>query len=83
MRTTVTLDPEVLTLVRKLMTARGLSFKEAVNTAIRAGLAPSEQEQARTPTFSMGIPKVPVEHALRVAAELEDDELRRKLSTGR
>lgn len=83
MRTTVTLDSDVLAMVRKLRTARGLSFKEAVNTAIRAGLAPSEQEEVHTPTFSMGIPKVPVEHALRVAAELEDDELRRKLSAGR
>lgn len=83
MRTTVTLDADVLAMVRKLMTARGLSFKEAVNTAIRAGLAPSEQEEVYTPTFSMGIPKLPVEHALRVAAELEDDELRRKLGAGR
>lgn len=83
MRTTLTLDDDVLLLVRQLMTARGLTFKEAVNTAIRAGLAPSKEEPTRTPTFAMGAPKVQVTQALRVAAELEDDELRRKLSTGR
>lgn len=82
MRTTITLEADVAALVRKLMADRGLSFKEAVNTAIRVGLAPSDRDQARTPTFSMGPPAVPLDHALRVAAELEDAELQRKLSTG-
>jgi hypothetical protein len=81
MRTTVTLDPDVNALVRKLMRERGLSFKEAVNVAIRSGLAPEPRGSAsRTSTFDLGTPLVPVEKALRLAGELEDEELARKLA---
>lgn len=81
MRTTITLEPDVEALVKKLMRERGLSFKEAVNQAIRAALAsPVEAEPFRTPTFSMGYdPSIPWDKALRLAAELEDEELARKL----
>ena len=84
MRTTITLDPDVAALVQKLMSERNLTFKEAVNSAIRAGLATKRTRTPfRTPTFEMGPPAVPLEHALRLADDLADDELRRKLSTGR
>lgn len=84
MRTTITLDADVEALVRKVMAERGLTFKEAVNMAIRAGLtAKGERTAFRTPTFDMGEPAVPLDHALRLAEDLEDDELRRKVSTGR
>jgi len=39
MRTTVTLDPDTRLLVERAMRERGLTFKQAVNEAIRAGLA--------------------------------------------
>ena len=82
MRTTVTLDPDVDALVRRVMRERGLSFKEAVNEAIRAGLAPrSEQPTTGTPTFRMGFnPTIPLDKALRLSGELEDEELTRKLA---
>ena len=38
MRTTVTLEPDVEALLRTAMKERGLSFKEALNSAVRAGL---------------------------------------------
>lgn len=81
MRTTVTLEPDVEALVKKLMSDRGLSFKDAVNHAIRAGLAQSSRPRRfRTPTFAMGFdPSVPWGKALRLAGELEDEELARKL----
>jgi hypothetical protein len=83
MRTTVTLDPDVEALVKKLMARRHLSFKEALNQAIRAGLAPDQpREPFRTPTFSMGEPLVDIDRALRLVAELEDQELSRKLARG-
>lgn len=80
MRTTVTLDPDVEALVKALMRKRGLSFKKAINEAIRAGLAPSIKEAPfRTPTFCMGFePTIPWDKALRLAAELEDEELLRR-----
>lgn len=83
MRTTITLDPDVEALVRKLMAERGLTFKEAVNNALRSALAASERKEFRTPTFSMGRPTVPLDQALRVAAELEDAEIQRELSVGK
>ncbi len=84
MRTTITLEPDTDALVRRLMRERGLSFKQAVNEAIRAGSPAAVRRRAfRTPTFDMGRPAVPVEHALRLAGELEDEELVRKLAARR
>jgi Ribbon-helix-helix protein, copG family len=81
-RTTVTLDPDVAALLERLMRERGMSFKQAINHAIRAGLAePPDRPPMRTPTFHMGFePAVPWDKALRLAAELEDDELARRLA---
>lgn len=82
MRTTVTLEPDVEALLKRLMRERGMSFKEAVNYAIRAGLArPAGRTRVRTPTFRMGFePSIPWDRALRLAAELEDEELARRLA---
>jgi hypothetical protein len=79
MRTTITLEPDVEALVKRLMRERGLSFKEAVNTAIRAGAA-RPTSAFRTPTFDMGEPLVDLTKALRLAGELEDEELLRRLA---
>lgn len=83
MRTTVTLDPDVETLVKRLMRERGLSFKEAVNHAIRSGLAAMPaREPFSTPTFRMGFdPSIPWDRALSMAGQLEDDELMRRLAS--
>ena len=78
----MTLDPDVEAIIRKLMAERGLSFKEALNTAVRAGLSGERVEPFTTPTYSMGKPAVPLDHALRIAAELEDAEIRRELNVG-
>jgi hypothetical protein len=85
MRTTVTLDPDVEALVRKLMRERGIGFKAALNEAIRSGLrppGPGHPVQAPpTPTFKMGFaPEANLDKALALAARLEDEALARKLS---
>lgn len=81
MRTTVTLDADVDALVKRLMREHGIGFKEAVNQAIRAGLAPEGRAPFRTPTFRLGFdPAVRWDKALRLAADLEDDELTRRLA---
>ncbi len=81
MRTTVTLEPDVEALLRRAMSERGLSFKAAVNEAIRAGLAPKERKRFRTPTYSMGRREgVDLDKALRLAGELEDEEMIRRIS---
>jgi len=84
MRTTVTLDPDVYARIRKLMRERGLSFNDAVNTAIREGLADQgERQPFETPTFEMGPARVPLERALTLAGELEDERLLRKRFFGK
>jgi hypothetical protein len=80
MRTTITLEPDVEALIKKVMRERGVSFKEAVNQALRKALATGTGgEPYRTQTFQMGAPRVPLDRALQVAADLEDDEIVRKL----
>ena len=84
MRTTVTLDTDTHAIIQRLMRDRSMTFKEAVNEAIRAGAASrSRRRTARTPTFDMGAPRVMLDGALRLAAELEDEEIRRKLDRRR
>ncbi len=83
MRTTVTLDPDADDIVRRLMREGGLSFKEAVNAAIRAGAPGRRRRRHRTPTFDLGAQGTPLDKALRLASELEDAELVRKLAARR
>jgi hypothetical protein len=79
----VTLDPDVEALLRKMMRERGLSFKAALNQAVREGLvkAPGGRRRFRQKTHKMGFrPEVPLDKALSLAAALEDEEIVRKLS---
>ena len=81
MRTTVSLEPDTDAIVRRLMRDRGLTFKQALNEAIRAGAARRRAGRPyRTRTADMGLTTIPLDKAVRLAAELEDDELLRKLS---
>jgi hypothetical protein len=80
-RTTITLDPDVAALIKQTMARRRISFKQAVNEAIKAGLTGGRASQPfETPTFRMGKPAVPLTHALRLAAEMEDEEIVRELA---
>lgn len=80
-RTTVTLDPDVAARLRESARRRGVSFKEALNSAIRAGLAAGRSEKPyRTPSRSLGLRAgVNLDKALQLASEIEDAELMRKL----
>ena len=83
MRTTVTLDPDTEQIVRRHMRERNLSFKEAINEAIRRGLAAETGgREFRTETASMGESRVPLDRALQLVADLEDDELLRRMRSG-
>ena len=80
----MTLDPDVEAQLRSLMKERGMTFKEALNSMLRAGLqarpgrAPRKFRQR---TFRMGFqPEAVLDKALTIAAALEDEEIVRKLS---
>jgi hypothetical protein len=82
MRTTVTLDADVAAKVKAVARARGISFKEALNQTVRAGLAAGRGRPRRFRQFTqpMGLrPGVSLDKALQLAAALEDDEVVREL----
>jgi hypothetical protein len=77
MRTTLTFDPSVDQLVRDAVYRSGKTFKQTVNDAIRAGLAPKATGDAPPfvfPSANMGREQVDLTKALSLAAELEDAE---------
>ncbi len=83
MRTTVTLDPDVMAKLRQVARERGESFKAVLNGAVRAGLAPSGRRSRgyRMPSQRMGVrPGIDLDRALHLAADSEDAEIVRKLA---
>ena len=81
MRTTITLEEDIAAALRRSMRERDITFKEAVNTTLRAGLgAAREAKPYAQRTYRMGVrPGIDLDHALRLAAALEDEETVRKL----
>ena len=84
MRTTVTLDPDVGRLLRDAMRERAISFQQALNEAVRAGLSGKGRKPAQKfvqRTFRMGEgQEFRWDKALAVSDAIEDKELGRKLS---
>lgn len=83
MRTTVTLDPDTAALITQRMREHGISFKQALNDAIRAGATKHRGAPFRTATAALGLPTVNLDRALQLAAELEDEDLVRKTRVGK
>lgn len=80
MRTTVTLDPDTEQIVRQRMADRQVSFKRALNDAIREGaLRESGHRVFRTTTADLGGPLVDLGRALSLAGDLEDEETLRRM----
>jgi hypothetical protein len=83
MRTTVTLDPDVETLLRRAMRESGAPFKQVLNDAVREGLRSSKTQAKHKPfrqrTFDMGKPLVDLTKALALADELGDEALIAKM----
>ena len=75
MRTIVTLDPDVQTMLRDAAHRSGKPFKLTLNDAIRAGLRPEHAARATTPTwpqYDMGQPLVDLTKAMALADKLDD-----------
>jgi hypothetical protein len=81
-RTTVTLDPDVAAQLKALARQRNQSFKVVLNNTVRAGLAAERggRRPFKVEPLRMGLlPGVDLTHALQMAADLEDEEIIRKL----
>ncbi|MGH3838821.1 MAG: CopG family transcriptional regulator [Pseudonocardiaceae bacterium] len=86
MRTTVTLDDDVVAALRTAMRERGVSFKEALNSAVRSGLSaanPSARPYRVTPFTAEIRPGVDLTKVNRLLADWEDEEILRKLELGK
>jgi hypothetical protein len=83
MRTTLTLEPDVVLKLKRRMAARKLTLKAAVNQALRAGLA-VEDAPARVPfrvvPHSFGFkPGIDLDKLGQLADQLEAEDFARKL----
>ena len=80
MRTTITLDSDVQELLEHVIRERGVSFKTVVNETLRQALKPPPPATpVRTLRLGGPRPGIDLHRATRLAADLEDDELARKL----
>lgn len=86
MRTTVTLDPDVQTLLKNAMRKADKSFKQVLNDGLRAGLSMRPAAKASTAwepmTYDMGQPLVDLSKMNELLGELEDQELVAKMQRG-
>ena len=84
MRATVTLDPDVARVLQAAMRKRGISFKQALNDAIRAGLMREGSHRKRRfvqKTYSLGSEQnFRWDKALAAYEAIEDEELSRRLT---
>lgn len=82
MRTTVTLEPDVVAALKRAARERGTSFKAVLNDAVRRGLSGEPtRRRYRTPSRDMGLrPGFDIDKALTLAAADEDAEIVRKLA---
>ena len=81
MRTTVAIEPELQIRVKELARERGVSFREALNDVLRRGLGSQPAGRPyEVPARPLDLrPGIDLDRALALAAELEDDEIVRKL----
>ena len=77
------MEPDVHALIQTAMRERGISFKEALNSAVRTGLTQGNPKRRNfvQKSYSLGTDQnFRWDKALETAAAIEDEELSRKLS---
>lgn len=82
MRTTIDLAPDVDARLRALARERGVPLRTVINDALRAGMQQGVGGVApyRLPSRRLGVrPGIDLDKSLRLAGELEDAEIVRKL----
>lgn len=85
MRSTVRIDDDLMTELKARAHAESVSLTRILNRTLRAGLAKPKPDRQRARRFkqktvSMGRPTVDLDKALALAAQLEDEEIARKLA---
>lgn len=85
MRTTLTIDDQIMAELKERAHRENVPLKQVVNQVLRRGLQAGGPRHPRKPfrakTFAMGQPLVPsLDKSLALAAALEDEEIARKLA---
>ena len=84
MRTTVRVDDDLLEEVRTQARRERVSLTRMFNRVLKAGLRPGGARRPATTAYrervhAMGVPRVPLDKALGLAAAIEDEEIVREL----
>ena len=83
MRTTLTIDDDLMLKIKETARATGKTYKDVINQALRSGLsAVAEKAPASYScrTYSLGVPReADLIHALALADAMQDEEIARKL----
>lgn len=84
MRTTITIDDDLMQKIKKKAMESNSSVKDTVNRILRMGMEQAnsmpETVEYRCPVYTLGSPGyATMDRALKVAEELEDEEIKRKL----
>ncbi|NJM42191.1 MAG: antitoxin [Anaerolineae bacterium] len=86
-RTTVTLDPDVRALLKRVMRERDIPFKQALNEAVRIAFGVPNRmprKRYRLKPRNMGFnPNINWDKANQLAAAMEDEEIIRKMQMGK
>ena len=88
MRTTLTIADDILRELKALAHETGVSLTRAANDVLRAGLdrragSSRQRRRYREEVADLGEPRVNLDHALAIAARLEDGETLRKAEQGK
>lgn len=86
MRTTLTVDDDLLARLKQRAHERDVALKQVVNETLRAGLETpaARRRRYRIPALSLRArPEVDLDKALALAGELDDRETVRKLARGK
>lgn len=82
MRTTITLNDDLMSKLKEKAYKTGKPLKDVVNTTLYAGLKSLEKKEVNfsCPEFSLGVqPGFDIDRALDIIETLEDEEIVRKI----
>ena len=84
MRSTVRIDDKLMTELKARARQENVSLTRMLNKLLRAGLEASQGRRPRKrfkqKTHSIGAPRVELDKALALAADLDDEEILRKIA---
>jgi hypothetical protein len=84
MRSTVRIDDDLLTELKEQAKRQNTSLTRVLNRTLRVGIQASREGKTRArhkqTTFSMGTPRLDLDKALTLAADLEDQETLREMA---